>query len=116
MFVKYTYRDFFRLKKDLQKSFPDVNLSLNIYKYILYKRYYIMLHKIEVSSEIRESGLGTKVIDIICDFADRYDVKIYLTPSDLLGSDLKRLIGFYERFGFRFIDTMDMCREPMSKV
>jgi GNAT superfamily N-acetyltransferase len=110
----FTYRNFFKLKKQLKKSFPKVFLSIKLCKHIKNREYYLFLYKIEVSDDYKNNGLGTKVLNILCDFADDYNLKIYLTPSSSLGSELNRLIEFYKRFGFKFDIPDDMVRLPLG--
>ena len=47
------------------------------------------------------NGVGTKVMNEICDYADSKNLTIILTPStDFGGSSISRLKEFYKRFGF----------------
>jgi GNAT superfamily N-acetyltransferase len=59
-----------------------------------------VLSKIEVSSDERDAGQGTKAMQDIVDRMDREGAIIALTPDDAFGGNKNRLIKFYKRFGF----------------
>ena len=48
----------------------------------------------------KNTGAGTKIMQDICDYADKEKKTIILSPSDEFGGNKKRLIEFYKRFGF----------------
>jgi len=89
---------------------------------------HIQLSLMVIWPEYRNKGIGSKVVDMICRFADEQAVKIVLTPAerrDHFGTTSKsRLIRFYRRFGFylnkgrnkdyRISDTM--IRRPLGWV
>ena len=52
-----------------------------------------------VASE-KNTGAGTSLMQDICDYADKENKIIILSPSDEFGGSKKRLIEFYKRFGF----------------
>ncbi len=80
---------------DLLKSkYPDVNFS--IYE----KNGEINLSKIIVPKETRNSGIGTKAVNDLVDYADRTNQRITLTPTSDYGGSKSRLIDFYKKFGF----------------
>lgn len=59
------------------------------------------LSRIEVPKDQRGSGIGSSVMQEICDYADQQNKKIYLTPSkDFGASSVSRLEKFYKEFGF----------------
>lgn len=59
------------------------------------------LSRIEVPKDQRGSGIGSMVMQEICDYADQQGKKIYLTPSkDFGASSVSRLEKFYKEFGF----------------
>ena len=61
----------------------------------------IVVYKIIVSKSKRGMGLGTKVMQDICDYADATQKRIELSPSkDFGGSSVARLKRFYKQFGF----------------
>ena len=62
---------------------------------------HLELSKIEVPKEARGSGVGSNVMQTICDYADEVGKKIYLTPSkDFGATSIARLESFYKDFGF----------------
>ena len=71
----------------------------------------VVLDLIRVQEEKRGKGYASWFMRELCRLADEAKKEIILTPSEALGSDVERLIHFYERFGFvRWGD--DMKREP----
>ena len=62
---------------------------------------YLTLSRIVIPSEKRGRGIGSKIMQIIVDYADQFGKKIYLTPSkDFGASSVSRLESFYKEFGF----------------
>jgi GNAT superfamily N-acetyltransferase len=76
----------------------------------------IILSKIVLDKEDRGQGTGTKIMNDICSFADKYKMRIALTPSTDFGGSKGRLIQFYKGFGFKnykgFEFKETMVREP----
>lgn len=60
----------------------------------------VYINHIEVFE--KEKGIGTAILNTITFLADTMKKNVYLTATDSLGSDLNRLLRFYERFGFQF--------------
>jgi len=61
----------------------------------------LTLSRIEVPKELRDSGIGTKVMEDIINYADNNGKRIVLTPSkDFGATSVGRLKDFYSRFGF----------------
>lgn len=60
----------------------------------------VTLSRIELPSEGREKGTGTKVMQELTAWADANGKKLALTPSADFGGNKKRLGEFYKRFGF----------------
>lgn len=48
----------------------------------------------------KNTGSGTRLMQDICEYADKEKKTIILSPSDEFGGNKKRLIEFYKRFGF----------------
>ena len=88
----------------------------------------LWLSRLIVKKGARKEGVGTKVIQDICEFADKWGMKIVLStaePSDGLGTTSKaRLVSFYKRFGFvhntgknkDFTLTGSMYRDPIDRI
>jgi len=76
----------------------------------------IYLDLIFIDEEKRLRGYGTQVMEKILDYADRYRMRIYLTPSSDYGSNLRRLKKFYKRFNFKRARSrlFSMIREPVD--
>lgn len=58
------------------------------------------LSRIVIPSDRRQTGLGSEVMQQLCDYADRHGLAIALTPDPVYGSSKTRLTQFYRRFGF----------------
>lgn len=102
------------LKKILQinEAFIDLlrensNFMSSIIK--KYKEYFSKINIYEFDNKIsvdlivakeKNSGYGTKLMQEVCDYADKTNKIIILSPSDEFGGNKKRLIDFYKRFGF----------------
>ena len=61
----------------------------------------LKLSRIIVKPECRDSGVGTKVMNDLIEYADRNNQIIALTPASDFGGNKNRLIQFYKRFGFK---------------
>lgn len=61
----------------------------------------IRISTILVEKSQRNKGIGTAVMNEIIAFADQNKLSISLTPSSILGGNLRRLKSFYRKFGFR---------------
>jgi GNAT superfamily N-acetyltransferase len=81
----------------------DIESSYDIDLFIYYNKFShtIILDKIVVDKKNRGRGIGTNVMNKICDFADEYKLSIALTPSSDFGGSKTRLIQFYKNFGFK---------------
>ena len=79
-------------------------LGLKQFDVWLYGKDTLKLHLLIVPKEKRKQNLGSSAMKELCDFADRYHVKIILstaTKDDNWGTtSTTRLISFYKRFGF----------------
>lgn len=62
---------------------------------------YLELGKIIIPKEKRDSGIGSKVLQKVVDYADEVGKDIRLTPTtDFGASSTNRLKKFYSKFGF----------------
>lgn len=90
------------------------NLSYLKNKYDLEKsNIYEFDNKISIDLIIvkdKNKGTGSKVMKEICEYADKNNKIIILSPSNEFGSSKKRLIEFYKRFGF--IENKDKNKIP----
>jgi GNAT superfamily N-acetyltransferase len=62
----------------------------------------ICLSEIYIKPQFKNKGIGTKIMNEICKFADIKKLPIYLIPDsdDLQDSSMIRLKNFYKKFGF----------------
>jgi GNAT superfamily N-acetyltransferase len=107
-------KKYLELKRKIKELYPNVFLSLEFYRN-LYPKDYLYLHKIGVPEEYKNQGVGSKVMQILCDFCDQYNLIFKLSPTDAFGSEIDRLTNFYKRFGFNIEENSDeMIRYPKN--
>lgn len=97
--MKYVklYEEFMNEGLVLTELESEFNIILDLYD----NGRWLELSRIVVPEESRGSGVGSKVMQRIVDFADREGKKIYLTPSkDFGATSVSRLSKFYKGFGF----------------
>lgn len=61
----------------------------------------LILTRIIIKKEFRNSGIGTKILEDLVKYADANKQIIALTPASDFGGTKNRLIQFYKRFGFK---------------
>lgn len=78
----------------------------------------LTLSRIVIPKDKRGEGIGTKVMNLIIQYADAQNKPIYLTPSkDFGASSVSRLEQFYKQFGFKKKDKSDFStRETMVRL
>lgn len=74
--------------------------SLGIDSFIYEKNGTISLSQIVVPKNLRQTGIGTKAMNILIDYADKTNQRIVLSPSSDFGGSVTRLYRFYKSFGF----------------
>ena len=78
-----------------KNTIPNTTIEI---KYVLDA---MLVSKIVVDKDYRNQGLGTKLMNELCSFADKHDSMILLTPSVLeYDTFYKNLKPFYKKFGF----------------
>jgi len=83
------------LQEDLLHKYPQLmHLHLS-----LHHNDAIYIHIITIKKEFRGRGYGKKIIEEIKDFADKYDLTIYLSPEPERGYK-EKLLKFYKNHGF----------------
>lgn len=100
----------------LRDRYSEFLTGLEIYE----NKTSLILSKIILNKETRSSGVGTKILTDLINYADTNKQIIALTPSSDFGGDKNRLIQFYKRFGFKqnkgqykhFSFKDDMIRYP----
>lgn len=93
--------NYFRLYCESLQSIKDIHTKYidNLEKFNVYE----FGNKISIDLIVvktKNEGIGTKVIQDICDYADFKNKTIILTPSGDFGGSVSRLKKFYKRFGF----------------
>jgi GNAT superfamily N-acetyltransferase len=79
---------------------------------------YIYLEVIKIRKKYRNQGYGSIIMREIVRLADSHNVQVRLYATSILGSDLKRLYGFYRKFGFVLIKRNNdgfFIRRPRKK-
>ena len=81
----------------------------------------LTLSRIVIPKDKRGQGIGSKVMNLITQYADAQNKPIYLTPSkDFGATSTGRLEQFYKQFGFKKRDRSDfstketLVREPQT--
>lgn len=87
----------------LDKFIVKLEKKYNVDLWFNYSKYAkcILLSKIVVDKEDRSKGIGTIIMGALCDFADKYNLPIGLTPTNDFGGSVARLKRFYKQFGFK---------------
>ena len=65
------------------------------------KHRYIVLDCIKVSEEARKQGVASMSMKLLCEYADKYNLRVYLQPSDIYGTSIEILEKFYSKFQFK---------------
>jgi len=95
------FEEFYNTIQETYSQFLDV---LNVYQNFDS----IIIVGIQVQSDLRGSGIGTKIMNEIVEFADSNNKSIVLYTSEKWGSSLRSLIRFYERFSFHIIQAINL--------
>ena len=105
---------FSKLVEDLMN---DIERRYSVDLFIYYNKFAhtIILSKIVIDKKNRSKGIGTNVMNEICDFADKHKLRIALTPSSDFGGSKSRLIQFYKTFGFKNYKGYEF-RESMIRI
>lgn len=85
------------IEEVLSEKYRDCLKGLDIYE----NRTSLRLARIVINPECRNSGVGTKLMTDLINYADNNKQVIFLTPSNDFGGNKNRLIQFYKRFGFK---------------
>lgn len=77
----------------------------------------ILLDRIIVEKKYRNKGLGKKAMEELCSFADETNSVILVSPSNFMGSNIRRLNKFYRGFGFvKRKGFYDLVRSSMMRL
>jgi ribosomal protein S18 acetylase RimI-like enzyme len=62
----------------------------------------LTLDTIVIPKSFRNQGMGTKIMEMVCEYADEVNKPLFLTPSTSYGAtSVDRLVKFYKKFGFK---------------
>lgn len=61
---------------------------------------FIIVSLIRLPKELRKTGIGTKIMQALCQLADRNNAIMALSPSNEFGTSKAALVSFYKSFGF----------------
>ena len=79
-------------------------LGLDIFDVTILRNGDLLLNQIIVPRDSRKSGVGTQVMEWLCQLADHHGIRIWLTPMkknrEHGTTSMRRLVDFYKRFGF----------------
>lgn len=83
---------------------------------------YLVLDCIRIAEANQRRGFGSDIMTMLCKYADRYQLPIYLEPNDLFGTPIDVLNRFYGKFGFKKVWFRQvpreyrkyLCREPIN--
>jgi GNAT superfamily N-acetyltransferase len=109
--------DIEKYSKSVEALMNDIESRYDVDLFIYYNKFAhtIILSKIVIDKKNRGKGIGTNVMNEICDFADKNKLRIALTPSSDFGGSKTRLIQFYKNFGFKNYKGYEF-RESMIRV
>jgi hypothetical protein len=85
------------IEKALEDKYGEYLVGLDIYETATS----LILSRIVLNKESRESGIGTQIMTDLINYADKNKQIIALTPSSDFGGNKNRLIQFYKKFGFK---------------
>lgn len=90
------FKDYVVLFPDskLQEDYHIEDFSISISN----DKKYISLDKIIIKD--KNEGYGTKFMYDLCEWCDKNNKILTLTPSDAFGGNIKKLNKFYKKFGF----------------
>ena len=85
------------IEKALEEKYSEYLVGLDIYETATS----LILSRIVLNKESRNTGIGTQIMTDLIDYADKNKQIIALTPSSDFGGNKNRLIQFYKKFGFK---------------
>lgn len=106
--------DLLKFKLYLEDKYP-VKLKLEMDS-DAYDNPSIYLVSIVVKKNQRNKGIGSQVMQEIIEFADLNEIPVTLNPIDILGTDIKILIPFYRKFGFKKNKSKRRFNEEMYYI
>jgi GNAT superfamily N-acetyltransferase len=61
---------------------------------------YITVSLLRLPKESRKSGIGSAIMQALCDYADDNGIIVVLSPTSEFGTSKATLMRFYKKFGF----------------
>jgi GNAT superfamily N-acetyltransferase len=102
MVSKLTFSKVQQFETKIRRKYPGTVFDLTFTQNLLSENL-IELSRLIVQN--RKQGVGTSIMREFCEFADRHNVQIKLTPASKgdyeATTSRARLIRFYKRFGFK---------------
>ena len=86
--------------QDLQRKIEG-EYDVDLFIYYSQLQNVLVLSSIIIPKEKRGLGIGRKVMEMICGFADVHGLKTLLTPTSEFGGNKEKLIKFYKSLGFK---------------
>jgi GNAT superfamily N-acetyltransferase len=83
------------LRAELRRRFPTVVVHLR------QQGATVELQLLAVPRHERGRGVGSRVLERLCRWADSSGVLLTLTPDGAFGMDVRRLTNWYQGFGFQ---------------
>jgi len=85
------------IQEILRNKYSEYLQGLDIYE----NKTSLILSKIILNKDVRNSGVGSKIMTDLINYADKNKQIIALTPSSDFGGNKNRLVQFYKKFGFK---------------
>jgi N-acetylglutamate synthase-like GNAT family acetyltransferase len=85
------------IQEILNEKYGEYLIGLDIYE----TKSSLILSRIIIKPEMRNSGVGTNIMEDLINYADNNKQIIALTPSSDFGGNKNKLTQFYKRFGFK---------------
>jgi GNAT superfamily N-acetyltransferase len=79
---------------------------------------YITVSLLRLPKESRKSGIGSAIMQALCDYADDNGIIVVLSPTSEFGTSKATLMRFYKKFGFvnnTGSSTNHLVRETMIR-
>ena len=75
---------------------------------------YVLVNFLLISKSLSNKGIGNRVMEMVCNFADKHQKDILVTPDEGYGTPMILLIHFYGNFGFVQHDISEgiLIRKP----
>lgn len=115
--IHTSVKDYNNLSNMVDDLMKDIEARYNVDLFLYYSKSsdVIILSKIVLDKKNRGMGIGSKIMEEICNFADEHKLRIALTPSSDFGGSKTRLVKFYKQFDFKNYKGYEF-RESMVRL